>query len=97
MKQIVVTARVNGEEQTCLADPRDTLLEILRDRILREGGDAIRLFCEQSGASAQALTKLLEQIRGAPSDRIEKGLRRQLFRMIHDALMAAAQDDRISR
>ena len=33
MKQIVVTARVNGEEQTCLADPRDTLLEILRDRL----------------------------------------------------------------
>ena len=28
MKQIVVTARVNGEEQTCLADPRDTLLEL---------------------------------------------------------------------
>ena len=33
MKQIVVTARVNGEEHTCLADPRDTLLEILRDRL----------------------------------------------------------------
>ncbi len=33
MKQIVVTARVNGEEQTCLADPRDMLLEILRDRL----------------------------------------------------------------
>ena len=33
MKQIVVTTCVNGEEQTCLADPRDTLLEILRDRL----------------------------------------------------------------
>jgi ribosome-associated protein len=68
-----------------------------RDRIMREGGDAIRSFCEQTGASTQAVTELLEQIRGAPSDRIEKGLRRQLFRMIHDALIAAAQDDRISR
>ena len=33
MNQIVVTVRVNGEDHTCLADPRDTLLEILRDRI----------------------------------------------------------------
>ncbi len=33
MKQIVVTCHVNGETQTCLADPRDTLLEILRDRL----------------------------------------------------------------
>lgn len=33
MNQIVVTARVNGEDCTCLADPRDTLLEILRDRL----------------------------------------------------------------
>ena len=68
-----------------------------RDRIASEGGDAIRSFCERSGASSQTLTELLERIRNAPSDRVEKGLRRQLFREIHDALMAAAQDDRISR
>ncbi len=68
-----------------------------RDRIASEGGDAIRSFCEQSGAAAQPLTELLERIQSAPSDRIEKGLRRQLFREIHDALVTTAQDDRISR
>ena len=68
-----------------------------RDRIASEGGDAIRSFSEQTGASSKSLTELLARIQGAPSDRIEKGLRRQLFREIHDALMAAAQDDRISR
>lgn len=68
-----------------------------RDRIASEGGDAIRAFCEQSGAASQPLTELLERIRNAPSARIEKGLRRQLFREIHDALVTTAQDDRISR
>jgi hypothetical protein len=41
--------------------------------------------------------ELLDRIQSAPNDRIEKGLRRQLFREIHDTLMAAAQDDRISQ
>ena len=68
-----------------------------RDRIVTEGGEAIRLFCEQSGASAETIETLLTRIRNTPSERIEKGLRRQLFREIHDALMSAARDDRISR
>ncbi|MEM9359420.1 MAG: 2Fe-2S iron-sulfur cluster-binding protein, partial [Pseudomonadota bacterium] len=33
MKKIPVECRVNGEEQVCLVDPRDTLLELLRDRL----------------------------------------------------------------
>ncbi len=33
MTKLMVEARVNGEMHTCLADPRDTLLEVLRDRI----------------------------------------------------------------
>jgi carbon-monoxide dehydrogenase small subunit len=33
MNETVVTCRVNGEDRTCLADPCDTLLEILRDRL----------------------------------------------------------------
>ena len=40
--------------------------------------------------------ELLARIGNAPSDRIEKGLRRQLFREVHDALMTSTQDDRIS-
>jgi aerobic carbon-monoxide dehydrogenase small subunit len=33
MSRIVLTCRINGEEATALADPRDTLLEFLRDRL----------------------------------------------------------------
>lgn len=68
-----------------------------RDRITAEGDAAARSFCEQSGADVGPFIELLNRIRSAPNERIEKGLRRQLFREIHDALMAAAQDDRISR
>ena len=68
-----------------------------RDRITAEGHDALRSFCEQSGAATGPLAELLSHIRSAPNERTEKGLRRQLFREIHDALMAAAQDDRISQ
>ena len=68
-----------------------------RDRITAGGDDAIREFCEQSGAAAAPLTELLGRVRNAPGERAEKGLRRQLFRVIHDALITAAQDDRISR
>jgi ribosome-associated protein len=68
-----------------------------RDRIVTEGNDAVRSFCEQNGASAATLDDLLARIHSAPSERIEKGLRRQLFREIHDALMTSAQDDRILR
>lgn len=32
-QKMVVSCRVNGEEHTVLADPRDTLLELLRDRL----------------------------------------------------------------
>ena len=67
-----------------------------RDRIVNGNNDVLREFCEQNGAPLADFTGLLEQIRGAPNDRLEKGLRRQLFRGIHDALMARAQDDRIS-
>lgn len=68
-----------------------------RDRIVNGGTEVLDAFCEQSGASSPVLADLLGQIRRAPSDRVEKGLRRQLFREIHDALMARAQDDRILR
>jgi ribosome-associated protein len=68
-----------------------------RDRITAGGDEAIREFCEQSGAEAAPLAELLGRIRTAPGERVEKGLRRQLFRAIHDALIGVAQDDRISR
>ena len=33
MSRIMLTCRINGETLTALADPRDTLLELLRDRL----------------------------------------------------------------
>ncbi len=33
MKRIPIECRINGEDHVCLADPRDTLLELLRDRL----------------------------------------------------------------
>ena len=68
-----------------------------RDRIAAGGDVAIGEFCEHSGAAAAPLAGLLGRIRSAPSERAEKSLRRQLFREIHDALIRAAQDDRISQ
>ena len=47
--------------------------------------------------AALVLHDLLGRIRTAPGERVEKGLRRQLFREIHGALIGAARDDRISR
>ena len=68
-----------------------------RDRIAAGGDEDIRSFCEISGATTGPLEELLRGIRGAPNERVQKTLRRQLFRTVHDALMTAAQDDRISR
>jgi ribosome-associated protein len=68
-----------------------------RDRITAEGDEAVRSFCQQSSVAEGPFVELLNRIRCAPNERIEKGLRRQLFREIHDALMAAPRDDRISR
>jgi len=33
INKTVITCRVNGEDHTVLSDPRDTLLELLRDRL----------------------------------------------------------------
>jgi ribosome-associated protein len=68
-----------------------------RDRIVNGDEEALESFCEQNATPSAALDDLLGQIRRAPSERVEKGLRRQLFREIHDALMARARDDRLSR
>lgn len=68
-----------------------------RDRITADGDAAVHAFCERTGAAAAPLGDLLARIGSAPTERVEKDLRRRLFRAVHDALMVAAQDDRISR
>jgi len=68
-----------------------------RDRITAGEDDAVASFCELSGATAAPIEELLGRMRSAPNERVEKTLRRQLFREIHDALIAAARDDRLSR
>ena len=67
-----------------------------RDRITSGGDEAIREFCAQCDTAPGPLADLLARIRTAPGERVEKGLRRQLFREIHDALIGTARDDRIS-
>ena len=68
-----------------------------RDRITTGEHDALGSFCKLSNASAAPIEELLSRIRSAPNERIEKTLRRQLFREIHAALIAAARGDRISQ
>ena len=68
-----------------------------RDRITSGGDEVIREFCEHYGTAPGPLADLSGRIRTAPGERVEKSLRRQLFREIHDALIDAARDDRISR
>lgn len=68
-----------------------------RAQIMADGDVAIRPFCELTGASAESLRELLGRIRRCTNERTGKGLHRRLFREIHGALMAAAQDDRISQ
>ena len=67
-----------------------------RDHIMSVGDAAIDEFCRQCGAAPGPLADLLARIRMAPGERAEKGLRRQLFREIHGALIGTARDDRIS-
>ena len=84
-RAVAARAASDGRAKRVFADA-----ERWRDRIVAEGSDAVRSFCDQSGASAAALDELLASIRSAPSDRVEKSLRRRLFREVHDALIAAA-------
>ena len=63
-----------------------------RDRIVREGHDALQAFATEFGQDSAALAALLTDLQRATSDRSETTIRRNIFRHVHDALVAASRD-----
>lgn len=63
-----------------------------RDRLVREGHDALQAFATESGQASAALASLLADLQRATSDRSETTIRRNIFRHVHDALVAASRD-----
>ncbi len=71
--------------------------EAWRDRVIAEGTAAVADFRADVGSVDANLDSLLGELRATRNERTAKHLRRQIFRVIHAALMAQAQDDRIPR
>ena len=63
-----------------------------RDRLLSDGIDAVGDFAAETGADAEALRALLDDLSRSVSDREERTLSRRLFRLVHAALVASSQD-----
>ena len=68
-----------------------------RDRIVTEGRTAIDEFATVTGVAGDELGKLQKELRSSRNDRTLTSIRRQIFRVIHDALMSCTRNDRISR
>ena len=63
-----------------------------RDRLISDGRAAIAAFVDASGAHADDLEALLDELDRAHSDRVERDVRRRIFRSIHAALVAQSAD-----
>ncbi len=63
-----------------------------RDRIVADGSDALSQFEAEIGESSPELAALIGDLDRAVSDNIERGIRRRIFRVIHDALAAHRAD-----
>ena len=68
-----------------------------RDRIVSEGHTAIVGYRQATGAAAESLDELLDELRRTVNERAAKRIRRQIFQIIHGTLLARARDDRLSR
>lgn len=68
-----------------------------RDRMSAGDMDAIAEFAASTGSDTTELAGMVAKLRASHSDKATKTLRRRLFRLIHDALVMRAQDDRIRR
>ena len=62
-----------------------------RDRLLREGTEAVAAFEAETGQAESGLTGLLADYAVATSDRAEKTLRREIFRRVHEILVKIAR------
>jgi len=63
-----------------------------RDRLVRERHDALQAFETETGQAHAALATLLVDLERATSDRSETTIRRNIFRQVHDVLVAAFGD-----
>jgi len=63
-----------------------------RDRLVREGHEALPAFAAETGQDSAELASLLEELKLATSDRSETTIRRRIFRRIHDVLAACSRD-----
>ncbi len=63
-----------------------------RDRIVRDGRENLPAFEAEIGGPSPELAALIGDLDRAVSDRDERSIRRQIFRVIHDALAAHRSD-----
>ncbi|MFQ5608979.1 MAG: ribosome biogenesis factor YjgA [Woeseiaceae bacterium] len=63
-----------------------------RDRMIGEGREALSEFEEVVGEPHEALRAFLDELAHAGSDRMERTIRRNIFRDLHDALAARTTD-----
>ena len=63
-----------------------------RDRLVREGHEALQAFETESGQASAALAALLADLQRSTSDRSETTIRRNIFRHVHEVLVAASRD-----
>ena len=68
-----------------------------RDRIVADGVPAIDEFSRVADCADDELRKLNSELRSSRNERTAKSKRRQIFRVVHDALLSCARSDRISR
>ncbi|MEM9402464.1 MAG: ribosome biogenesis factor YjgA [Pseudomonadota bacterium] len=88
-----IRALFDGRERDAALEKRlFTSAERWRDRIVREGQDAVTAFCAQHGIDDTTLIDLVDRLNTAFSDRDEKTARRAIFRQVHDALQNSARN-----
>lgn len=59
-----------------------------RDKLAKEGREALQAFEAETGLAHPELAKLLDELDGCHNDRIESTLRHKLFRHVHQVLAA---------
>ncbi len=69
-----------------------TNAERWRDRLVRDGHAGLDAFEADSGEQHPDIRELLEALDRAPTERIERGIRKQLFRKIHAVLVTGSPD-----
>ena len=69
-----------------------TNAERWRDRIVRDGRAGLDAFEADSGGRHPDIGELIDALDRAPTERIERGIRKQLFRKIHAVLVTGSPD-----